>query len=479
MVQRKSSSSSDEPGPNEVLGYLERHGWNATSFQILETGFRYWLDNAETGAPTRGLVAYVDTGGAWIAAGAPVAPADAMAEVAARFIDTARAAGRRAVFFAVEERFLRATSLHSMPVGEQPVWDPTNWERTLRGTKNLRERIRRVRAKGVVARGLDAAAIEDTSGPTRVAIETLLERWGAARPMAQMGFLVELQPFFFPESVAISWPNMGGDSWAFWRSSPCTRGAGGSARISIRDPRAPNGTTELLVHEAMLFLGAEGSHYVTLGLSPLAGSVGPVLRTARRLASPLYDFAGLHAFKAKLRPERWDSISMAYPADQSGLLAMLDTLHAFSRVGLFRFGVQTLLRVPPAVVKALAVLLLPWTLALSLADCALWFPSAWVKWGWVLFDLTLAATLWSLSVRWRPVVATAVSIAVTFDAVATLTETLEFNLPRVHAAWEHGVLAAAVLAPQPRPCCSGGREPYALVGCERSPPFGLDEGVTL
>jgi len=27
-----------------VVALLERHGWNATSFQILEPGFRYWFD---------------------------------------------------------------------------------------------------------------------------------------------------------------------------------------------------------------------------------------------------------------------------------------------------------------------------------------------------------------------------------------------------------------------------------------------------
>src|SRR5438093_1404239 len=66
-----------------VLALLKRYGWNATSFQILEPGFRYWFDerSEETGgrAP-RGIderseacVGYVDTGRAWVAAGSPVA----------------------------------------------------------------------------------------------------------------------------------------------------------------------------------------------------------------------------------------------------------------------------------------------------------------------------------------------------------------------------------------------------------------------
>ena len=52
------------PCPSEatrVLTLLERYGWNATSFQILEPGFRYWFDGDDA------CVGYVDTGRAWVA----------------------------------------------------------------------------------------------------------------------------------------------------------------------------------------------------------------------------------------------------------------------------------------------------------------------------------------------------------------------------------------------------------------------------
>ena len=44
-----------------VLALLKRHGWNATSFQILEPGFRYWFDGDALG---EACVGYVDTGSA-------------------------------------------------------------------------------------------------------------------------------------------------------------------------------------------------------------------------------------------------------------------------------------------------------------------------------------------------------------------------------------------------------------------------------
>jgi phosphatidylglycerol lysyltransferase len=37
-----SHDTCDERG--RVLPLVERYGWNATSFQTLEAGFRYWFD---------------------------------------------------------------------------------------------------------------------------------------------------------------------------------------------------------------------------------------------------------------------------------------------------------------------------------------------------------------------------------------------------------------------------------------------------
>src|SRR5512143_1689335 len=126
-----------------VLELVRRHGWNATAFQTLEAGYRYFFDGDDA------CVAYVDTGGAWVAAGAPVAAHDALGAVAGRFLDAARAAGRRACFFAAEERLGGAAPLRSVRIGEQPVWDPSHWDQVVARHRSLREQLRRARAKGV------------------------------------------------------------------------------------------------------------------------------------------------------------------------------------------------------------------------------------------------------------------------------------------------------------------------------------------
>jgi phosphatidylglycerol lysyltransferase len=214
----------------------------------------------------------------------------------------------------------------------------------------------------------------------------------------------------------------------------------------LRDPGAPNGTVELLVDAGMRAAAAEGLPYVTLGLVPLSGEVSPWLRAARRWGKSLYDFDGLRAFKAKLRPCGWDPIFLSYPRG-SGFVAMFDTLTAFARGGLLRFGLETLLRGPAIVMRVLAVLLLGWTALLAMPASARWFPSPAWQWGWVGFDIALAGSLLALSYRWRAVLGDVLATAVTADAVLTLVQAIVYDLPRRRGPLDVVIAAIAIAAP--------------------------------
>jgi phosphatidylglycerol lysyltransferase len=126
---------------------------------------------------------------------------------------------------------------------------------------------------------------------------------------------------------------------------------------------------------------------------------------------------------------------------------VLDTLTAFSRGGLLRFGVETLLRGPAIVIRILAALLVVWTALLALPASARWFPSPVWQYGWVAFDVVLGVALFALARRWRQPLADIVATAVTFDAIATLVEVLWFNAGRADGALDVVVIFAAVLAP--------------------------------
>jgi phosphatidylglycerol lysyltransferase len=124
-----------------VLQLLKLHGWDATSFQILEEGFSYWFERGDA------CVAYVDTGSAWVVAGAPIAPAVRIGEVALRFAAAAKDRGMRVCFFGTEPRFCAAAPFASMQIGEQPVRGPRGWDDLVRSTRSLKEQLRRAGRK--------------------------------------------------------------------------------------------------------------------------------------------------------------------------------------------------------------------------------------------------------------------------------------------------------------------------------------------
>lgn len=354
-----------------VLGLLRRHGWNATSFQVLEDDFSYWFDGDAA------CVAYVDTGGAWVAAGAPIAAEDRLGDVARAFTAAAARLGRSACFFATERRFASAAGFGHLLIGEQPVWDPRAWPLTLRQTPSLREQLRRARAKGVWVSRAPPDAYASPEAPLRRAIESLIASWQGSKAMPPMGFLVGIDPFEFADERRLFVARLGDGEGApvvgFAAAIPVFARGGWFLEDLIRAPNAPNGTTEVLVDAAMSDAAALGSDYLTLGLSPLAGDVPWSLGLARKYAAPLYDFGGLRAFKAKFRPQRWAPIHLSFPPGLSAPRAVYESLRAFARRGLLRYGLETLLRGPDVVQRALALLLIPWTALLASLDARRWF----------------------------------------------------------------------------------------------------------
>ncbi len=435
-----------------VLGLLRRHGWNTTSFQVLEHGFSYWFDPL-----TDSCIAYLDTGRAWVAAGAPIAADEVLAESVAAFVAAASLARRRVCFFAVEERLVEACrgALSSMPIGEQPSWDPTSWPEALASDRRLREQLRRAQSKGVTVRAVRPEEISNVEAPLRQDVELLIGRWVQSRKMAPMGFIVDVQPFDFAEERRCFVAERDAQIIGVLVAVPVYRRAGWLFEDILRSPNAPNGTTELLIDAAMRAVAGEGSRYATLGLAPLAGDIAPGLRFLRAAATALYDFDGVRRFKAKLRPERWTRIDLAWPSDASGNRALLDALAAFTmrprdgheRASFVRFGVETIAHSPAAAVRLLALLLGPWTIALALAPTDRFFPSRAVQLAWVAFDVVVGLAMLSLASRWREGLARALAIATSADAVLTFAEVVLDARHRVTSPLDGFVLVAACLGP--------------------------------
>jgi phosphatidylglycerol lysyltransferase len=387
--------SSEERQRERALSLLRQHGWNATSFQILEPGLAYWFE-------ADACVAYMDTGRCWVVAGAPIAPLTRLKAVATAFCLSARRSGRRVAFFATEQRFVDAVGFDSTIIGAQAIWDPAAWQETLLSHRSLREQLKRAHNKGVQVRPVHADELDARTSTLRREIEALIAHWIGQKPMPPMGFLVNVHPFSFPRERRYFIAECDTRVVGFAAMIPVYARQGWFVEDLIRAPDAPNGTAELLIDAAIHEANSLGSRYFTLGLSPLAGAIEFWICTARRYGSALYDFAGLQAFKAKLQPRHWVPIYLSVPHASSRAVGIYDSLTAFAHGRLLRFGIEAFLRGPETVVQVIAIMLVPWTFLLGLLDAERWFLEAWLKWFWVGFDILLCSLLLSGTLPGRP-----------------------------------------------------------------------------
>lgn len=446
MTHDAARRADSEASAKRRLALVLRHGRSSTAFRALGPELEAWYHHAPPSASADGgasaLVAFAAVRGAAVSAGEPLADVAALVPVAEAFMAAQRAAGRRPSFFATEGRLAQSPRLARRLIGEQPVWDPREWDGVMRAHKSLREQVRRARAKLVVIEAVDTTRL--TSPAFQRALSALQARWRATRSMPPMGFLVT-QALTEGALERRTWLARQGETLVGVLSlAPLPARPGWLFEHLLRDPDAPNGTAELLVDAAMRALAAEGVSWATLGLAPLHGPIDPTLARVRRWSRPLFNFAGLSQFKHKLRPQHWEPIYLAWPLQDSGWRAMLDGLRAFAGGSFVRFGVRTIWRGPTPVLHALEWLLLPWTVLLALAPTTPWFPSRAVQAGWVVFDALLLLALRTLRTRSgehgvgnrRAVArwATGVAAAVTLDAVTTLGEAWQHRVPMQHGA---------------------------------------------
>jgi phosphatidylglycerol lysyltransferase len=315
---------------------VRRHGRDTVSFQGLETGYRYFFDGDDA------LVAFVDTGGAWVAAGGPIAPAARIVEVAHRFADAAIAQRRRACFFAAEQALV-AAGLPAIRIGEQPVWTANRWDEVLAGASSLCYQLRRARHKQVEVRRLGSDELAPGT-KLRAEIDELGRHWQRTHRMPPMRFLVQLEPLTFASERMLFLAERGGTAVGLASAVPVYARRRMFIEDLVRAPDAPNGTVELLVDTVMRAVVAFGLSEVTLGLAPLAGDVARWLRLARWAGSSFYDFNGLRRFKAKLRPHAWEPIYLCAAPGGSKILALKDSLRAFAGGSLVGFATKTIFR---------------------------------------------------------------------------------------------------------------------------------------
>ncbi len=423
----------------KVAALLGRYGQDTVCSQALEPGLCYWFSRDGDAC-----VAYADVGGAWVAAGGPICEPERRGEVMQNFSDAASGSGARARFFATEEQ---ANGFRSVPIGEQAEWVPGEWSATLRSKRSLREQLRRARAKGVCVRGASARDVCDESGALHTQVRRMVRDWQESRQMAPMHFLVTIDVFGNRDEKRYFVAERCGEVLGILVAARIPKRNGWFFENLLRSHDAPNGTTELLFDCAMRHATDEDIAVVSFGLAPLAGDVSAWLRAVRDHSRWLYDFEGLRAFKAKLRPTRWRPIYLSFPENERGLHATIDSLTAFAGGSWIRFGLQTLAHAHATLVWWFAFLLIPWTVLLSRGEATLWFPSESIRAAWVAFDMLLFVGLLNLSLQFRKSLAYGLAAMAACDAAVGIAQLALFNRHTLTTVSQWGVALLAIAAP--------------------------------
>jgi phosphatidylglycerol lysyltransferase len=304
----------------DARSLVERHGWNAAAFQILNPGVACWFSAA--GDAVAGYDEYAHTR---VVVGGPVCADDRLADVVTEFESDAARAGRRVMYFGAGSRLERLASADGgyafLLLGAQPVWDPREWRETVRRKKSLRAQLNRATNKGVV---VTEWSPQRASGSD--ALRKVLAEWLATRGLPPLHFMTEANILGVLEGRRVFVAEQAGGAIAFLVATPVPAREGWLVEQWPRLPSAPNGTTHLLVDAAMRAFAEAGSHYATLGLAPLSDRAGApaegqqwwlrlLLRWVRAHGRRFYNFRGLDAFKASMQPRTWEPIYAIAPGD--------------------------------------------------------------------------------------------------------------------------------------------------------------------
>lgn len=384
------------------------------------------------GAQDDCVIAYVDVAGTRVVAGSPAGPES---DAARRRLFESQ---RRLVTFGRELDDPLPLPEDAYVVGEQPWWELSRWDETVRASRSLRSQIRRAEHKAVVTS--DCGPNELAPGSElRRGVEGLVAGWLRGRHLPPLGFVAAVAPFELLADRRVFVARIG--ERVVGASFAVPIGTTGAWLVDhvVRDRDAPNGTAELLVDAAFRGLVRHGASRATLGLCPLSGRVPALLAWVSRLSRGLFDFRGLHAFKAKLKPQTWQRVLVEHPR-QSALFGTVRALRAFAGGSLLWFGTRAAMRGPPPLLRLVALLLIPWMLALAHPAAERFFPSEAVRRAWIVFDFwVMLALLWLAQrvsrrrkKRWLHV---ALAALITLDALLTSFEAATWNATRI-AAWQ-------------------------------------------
>ena len=301
------------PDPTvELLRLHQLHGYNAHSLVGIAPGIRLWTC-PETGE----AVAYNEVGRVWLVPGDPLASCENLPQVLEGFLRKAHAEQRLVGFIPTTQRCAIISSrlgLRALKIGAAPYFDLATWAPRGDSAKKARAGVNQARRVGVTVTGVvdvNERLIRETA--------CLCKSWLTTRRSAvRFGWLFSVDLFQHKELKRyFTARDSSGRLVGFLAASPLPARDGWYLEDILRRRDAPNGTTDLLVVEALESFKRDGAKLATLGTAPMATEgdqdvpICPILSKLVRFVagcfSIFYNFEGVRRFKSKFAPSWWES----------------------------------------------------------------------------------------------------------------------------------------------------------------------------
>jgi len=331
-VARRRRHAPDPTG--ELLRLQTLYGYNPHSLVSIAPGALLWSTPDIDGA-----IIYGEFGRVWLAAGDPLAPLEDMAELARQFAAFAKRKNRVVAFVPTSAEFARMVAprdFTAIKVGAAPYFDLKTWNPRGDPGKKIRAGVNQARRGGVEVEMI----ADDIEESLKKETAQLCLHWLGSRPAAtNFGWLVALDPFLHFQYKKYFAARVNGKLVGFLAASPIPARKAWYLEDVLREPDAPQGTSTLLVVEALAKLKEEGAALATLGTSPLATDgpddvptehrvVARALDVASKRLGTFYNFKGLRRFKGKFVPSWWES---EYALGQRGVAMPPRVAHAIVR----------------------------------------------------------------------------------------------------------------------------------------------------
>ena len=227
------------------------------------------------------FLAYRVVGGVAVVAGDPIGPTAARVCLVESFLDFAHQRSWRVAVLGVSEECLelyRSLGLRSLYHGDEAVVDAGAFSLEGRPIRKVRQSVHRLRRSGYDVRVLRACELD---AELRARLEEIARLWRGTAP--ERGWVMAMDTLFRPgddDMVFVVGFDPDGQAQGFLHFGVSTAGSALSLSTMPRMPDVPNGFTEWLICESIVWARARGIAKVSLNFTPFAALLAPGARLA-------------------------------------------------------------------------------------------------------------------------------------------------------------------------------------------------------